>query len=1262
MTPDTGPDKARKIRAGTLAFGVALLLRSDTAYDGIIIDLAEPDPEPDLGRGLGARSLPVPKLGKTTPQAAVPQRIPVPSLSETLLGPRVQAQPQGSGPKQFKARSQSGSALSGTFAGPPRPAPANERTVLPVPEFGQSVRPQAQLAQPAELASVTAQNAVPGVAGIAPAAPAPQPAASAISTESTLAQTTVSQTSVPQSTLPQPALAAPEPALAAPEEADQAPSVLAPTAIPAVVIASASVPEPAAAAPQPTEVAPLAESAPPALLEELPAQEAQASDDAPQAAPAPVQLAVNQTDLPPAFAAPTRTDQPAPALAAATPAPAPPAASVSLPVPQPVPNLTAVFAPPQSAPSAAPIAAPSPADGNGLALPGANGIAGSAGQDSVAGLTQTPNLQQIAGGAPPDLSDDDELILELRLSGGGLADTLVGYGTRNGIYLPLGALARTLDLAIVVSQDGTYASGWFLDEKRTLTIDLRQKQLELLGKSLPFPTGVFVARDGEMYVLADYLGELMPLSLKTDLRDQSVTITTREPFPFEARLAREQARERLGSQQSASLTEVFKREPTDYRLIDYPLIDVELRGMSDRLFGTRAETDVRLSTDLAFMNAQTYFSASSSEGVNAARIELGRRDPDGTLLGPLGATEFQIGDVATVALPIGLRGTAGRGAYISNASLTRASVFDKIDLRGELPDGYEVELYRNNVLIGSTRNAVNGRFEFLQVSVDFGLNVMRLVFYGPQGQRREEVRQIAVGDGRLAKGEFEYTFGMAQKDRNLLNVYGPLFNPQRDFGAWRLTGQMSYGLTKDVTGTLSVADFDTDLGHRWQVAAGLRTGIGGISARIDGALQGGDGKAVQVSLAGRVLGTSATLSHAEYGGQFIDEVRSFDAAFIRRASEVNLTGTLDFSLGKAARQLPYTLRLRRLEFADGRSQTDASLRGSARLGTMMVSNSLEYQHSSIPGLPDSSQLSGMFDLARLSGSRLDLRGGLGYRILPDFKPISAAIQADYAFDDRSLLNASIGHSFENSETFMGLSATRQFDKFSLSLDSNYSLKSKAYSVALRLGFSLGRNPISRQPFIDRPGLATSGAVAIRAYHDKDGNDRFGPPDKPLEGLTFFSGTQSKVTDRAGLALIGDLPGGTRSRLQVDQDSIQDIALAPKERGFEVVPRPGRIHVKDFAVVDVSEVTGTAVFDSGSGSKPVSGLRLELIGAEGKVAAETRSESDGYFFFEQVLPGTYAIRVQPDQAVRLGITIRQGGAITVKAGQAVPMLDLVVNEQ
>ncbi len=62
-------------------------------------------------------------------------------------------------------------------------------------------------------------------------------------------------------------------------------------------------------------------------------------------------------------------------------------------------------------------------------------------------------------------------------------------------------------------------------------------------------------------------------------------------------------------------------------------------------------------------------------------------------------------------------------------------------MRGILPTGYEVELYRNDILVGSVRTAVNDQYEFLEVPVDYGVNVFRLVFYGPQGQRREEVRR-----------------------------------------------------------------------------------------------------------------------------------------------------------------------------------------------------------------------------------------------------------------------------------------------------------------------------------------------------------------------------------------------------------------------------------------------------------------------------------------------------------------------------------------
>ena len=105
-----------------------------------------------------------------------------------------------------------------------------------------------------------------------------------------------------------------------------------------------------------------------------------------------------------------------------------------------------------------------------------------------------------------------------------------------------------------------------------------------------------------------------------------------------------------------------------------------------------------------------------------------------------------------------------------NIPIDRGSVFDKIDLRGELPIGYEVELYRNDVLIGSVSDGVDGRYEFTQVPLEFGLNVPRLVFYGPHGERREEVRQINAGQERLAPGEFEFGVSAVQQDENLIPI------------------------------------------------------------------------------------------------------------------------------------------------------------------------------------------------------------------------------------------------------------------------------------------------------------------------------------------------------------------------------------------------------------------------------------------------------------------------------------------------------------
>lgn len=849
--------------------------------------------------------------------------------------------------------------------------------------------------------------------------------------------------------------------------------------------------------------------------------------------------------------------------------------------------------------------------------------------------------------APKPFTEDDELILQIEIPDGGVDDTIEAYGTRSGVYLPLGAITRFLDLAIVVSDDGRRAGGWFLDEKQTLALDLQQGTLTVSGRALPLAPGDAQAYQGELYLRAERFADILPLSLKVDQRAQTVVIATSTPFPFQQRLAREQSRDGLSSASATGPT--WPRENIPWSALSFPLADFDLRAASDSVLGARIEADTRFAGDFAFMTARVFTSISTKYGLTAARIELGRRDPDAGLLGPLKATEFEIGDVATASLPLGLRSTSGRGFVVTNLPLSQASVFDLIDFRGELPVGNDVELYRNDALIGSTRTPINGQYEFLQVPVEYGLNVFRLVFYGPQGQRREEVRRIRVGDGRIEKGKLIYAIGAAQRDYSLINARVPNFFPGEEYGNWRTTLQVQYGVTAGLTATAAAAWFESDAGPRQLASAGVLTGLGGTALRLDAAIQrgtggaNGSGSAAQIGLGGKLLGASYTFTHAEYAGKFSDEVRSYTNDYLRAATEVVMNTTV--RIGGPARGLtvPLVGRLRRIGYADGHTETYGSLTSSILMRGAILSSSLDYSDTAIPRQFTSRGLNGSFDLATMSQARTQYRASLDYSLIPSARLTGVSFEVDHAIDGRTRVRAGVSQSLFSGQTSLQASAARQFARFTLAFNSTYNVQMRSYDFGLRLGFSLGRDPIGRRVFMARPGLASNGAVAVRAYDDANGNGLYDTGEATVPGIGFNTGIQSGKTDARGTVFLGSLTDGGRVAMRVDRESLPDIGSAPVTEGVEIVPRAGRIHVANFGIVSLSEIEGTARFSNrDSSARGVSGLSLVLTDlATDKIVARVRTEMDGYFLFEQIKPGRYRIDLDADQAQRLNI--RKGEA-------------------
>jgi hypothetical protein len=445
-------------------------------------------------------------------------------------------------------------------------------------------------------------------------------------------------------------------------------------------------------------------------------------------------------------------------------------------------------------------------------------------------------------------------------------------------------------------------------------------------------------------------------------------------------------------------------------------------------------------------------------------------------------------------------------------------------------------------------------------------------------------------------------------------------------------------------------------------SAGLRTGISGTAIKADLGFQKGGGKSAQLGVGGQLLGASYSLTHAEYSGRFIDEVRAFSTDYLDRASELNVNATLNLGRSDNPVFLPISFRARRLEFAGGRDLTQATLRASTRVAGLLVSKTFDYASTHSRSGFSSNALVGKFDLATLSGSRTQYRASVSYAVMPSVELRSAAVQVDHAFDSETLASASLAHTFIGGETRVGLAATRRFENFSLSFSGDYAFPSGTYTAALRFGIGFGRNPLTGRFFVDRPGLAAGGALAVRAYHDRNGDNRFDDGDLVLPEVEFgLSGHMAK-TDANGVAMVGRLGDGTRASYRVDMESLPDIALFPKAPGITFVPRAGRVHTSDFAVVALSEVEGTARFVSEGQNKPVSGVQLELVDSEGKVARTTRTEGDGFYLFEQVAPGSYTLRIEPGQAQRLGIALSEDQVFAIPPEGDVLRRDIAVGHR
>ena len=848
----------------------------------------------------------------------------------------------------------------------------------------------------------------------------------------------------------------------------------------------------------------------------------------------------------------------------------------------------------------------------------------------LAALAAPPAMASTAADAQASEPQLNLLIANLVLDNSQLTDTIYLYELGNDVLLPLGELARQLSIGVTVDPVSQIASGFILKEGASFRLDPATGKVTLPGGQEAYDLRLVRWIDGDLYVSTRLLQRWWPVDFKFNMATLSLVAEPREKLPIQLRLERERLAGRLGGRGSGYTDPGYPRLPNPYRVLDVPMLDSTI-GLGINRNGDTTRTVANytgvFTGDLLGMETSAFVSISKDKPKPDARVTLSRFNPDGGLLGPLDATSVQVGNIGLPALRNVLTGGGvGWGSVISNRQLNMANSYGLQTLRGELPQGWDVTLFFNDALIDFQQSRGDGLYEFPDQQLVFGRNEFRLVFNGPLGQRRVET-QVYVFDQTVTRpGEFFYSAG-AKRDND---------------GAVRSTLQLDAGIAKGLAVTAGSIHIDRADGTqaRTYFNAGLRASALGSLINLDRSQDIRGGSVTELGVRTALFGVSLDATRV-WINDFVSDIYRNAGDPLKIRDQVRFTGAFAFSKGF---RMPFAVDFRHDQTASGIDTYNIQPRLSVNVLGTSFTNALNYLIG-----PGQDNLSGTLQVNRRVAG-IGINSQLAYVLMPNTKLSSFAMTFDKTFGDFNRLNFGIVQTFGPERTTATVGWTRNFGAFGIGLTGLYG-GTRNMGAGLQIFTALGRNPRNGRIMRDWQPMAGMGAVAAKVFVDSNLNGVFDEGEEPVENAGFTvngSGRQAVRTDASGEALLARLQPRVHADLTLDLGTLDDAQWQPTTPGVRVLPRPGKVQTIDFPVVLTAEIDGTVYLTTDTGKRGIGNARLQLLDTDGKVLAETRTSSDGYYIMPSVKPGRYQLRMEPEQLAGLGLVADRTADIEVNS--------------
>lgn len=826
----------------------------------------------------------------------------------------------------------------------------------------------------------------------------------------------------------------------------------------------------------------------------------------------------------------------------------------------------------------------------------------------IFGAVFVPNIS----GAEEEMSE--LLILEPVVQSYNMQDYAYAYEERGKIYISLPQMSLYTGLKTHV-QNGLLTIVTSGDGEDKVTVDTLTHTIRTAEGSSLFDENDIQIFDETLFLTTELWSKILGAEVSVDKLNMMLLINREKDFPTIIKLKAEKKRSK-GLYDFKS--DGFENYEFDERWLGDPVLDLSFGKGWGHSNGGRTFNSDSYSANLAMLagglDINAYF-AGDSYSDRKPRIRLsGSRTFLDEPPNALNLKTLKLGDINGINNSYFTNAGYGRGAAVSSFKNLVMSANKTIDITGPLTDGWQVELYWNEQLVGFRQNGVNGQYNFPNIPVSYGLNVFKLVFYGPYGEVRTEYERYYSGTSPVKKGEFGYNMAAYQPYRYLFENNEPFKYEGKDIPIVDMTGY--YGATDKLTlmgGFTQTPDAETLIDTQHFGMAGAQMAVQGSS--------------VQYNLE-QNLDTQKVGHHAEWQGDvYIGNIYAgydkyngihspisyYGQEYLDEQLEARLSGMLPYSV-------PYYLSWREGKLEnDGSDFTSFSARLSKQilygLNLTVEDNYYNYQNAS---KPNNTLRFGAYKW----WGKFSSETWLEYETSPETRFTEFSTRLDWRTGRNTYVSGKYTRNIQEEMDYFSLSGGHIFPfgglTASLETDRNWNL-----SAYLTYNISLAKTP-------DRAGIITSansklsqsGTIYAKVY-DENGN--------PLEGIGLnANGLEKEVyTDKYGTAVLTDLQTYEKTILNVDTETLLDIALQPTTEEKKLVLHPGTIRTVEIPFIHRGAVEGKLANDRGI---RMFGYKIAAVNGMGAEKGSTYADIDGYFILDNVPYGTYKLIVSKDDFV------------------------------